>query len=77
MARPKRTKETRRLNLEMSREARERLERLRDATDADSLSEVVRKSLALYERLWQEWEAGGQLVIRHDSDDRERLLMVL
>lgn len=61
----------------MTAEGRERLERLREATDADTLSEVIRKSLSLYEHLWQEWEAGGEILIRRDREDREQKLVVI
>ena len=66
---------TRRLNLEMSQRVRERLERLRDQTGADSLVEVIRRSLAVYELLWSEQEKGGKLVVRRPDGDAEMMLV--
>ena len=59
----------------MSQKVRERLESLRDRTEADSLAEVVRRSLAVYELLWLEKEKGGQLVIKTVRGDKEVLLV--
>lgn len=53
-----------RLNLEMTKDVRDRLEALRDAIGADSLGEVVRTALAAYELLFHETQSGGQVVIR-------------
>ena len=50
MARPKRPDRIR-LNLDMAPEGRARLEELRVKTSADSLSEVVRRALAVYDVL--------------------------
>lgn len=38
-----------RVNLDLPPGSKARLERLRDTTEADSMSEVVRRALALYE----------------------------
>lgn len=53
-----------RLNLEMSEEVRARLEGLRQRTDADSLAEVVRRALAVYDLLWSEREGDGRFFIK-------------
>lgn len=41
-----------RLNLEMSQSVRRRLESLRVRTEADSLAEVVRRALAVYDEVY-------------------------
>jgi hypothetical protein len=60
----------------MSEEVRQRLESLREKTDADSLSEVIRRALAVYEFLWSEREKGTRLVAR-DADNKDRDLVLL
>jgi len=54
----------------------ERLESLRVDTDAASMSEVVRRSLALYEFVCRRRECGDTLVIRA-SDGAETNLELL
>jgi len=65
-----------RLNLEMSEEVRRKLESLREKTDADSLSEVIRRALAVYDFLWSEREKGTRLVAR-GADNKDRDLVLL
>ena len=65
-----------RLNLEMTEEVRQKLEALREKTDADSLAEVIRKALAVYDFLWSEREKGTKLFVR-SSDDKDRELVLL
>jgi hypothetical protein len=65
-----------RLNLEMSDQVRKRLEELRDKTDADSLAEVVRKALAVYEFLWTERQNGADLFVR-GADEQDRKVVLL
>ena len=65
-----------RLNLETTEAVRARLEALRTRTGADSLAEVVRKALAVYEFLWDEREKGGVLTVKgEDNRDREVVLL--
>jgi hypothetical protein len=60
----------------MSEEVRQRLESLREKTDADSLAEVVRKALAVYDFLWAEREKGAKLMVQGaDRKDRELVLL--
>ena len=64
-----------RLNLQMSDSLRKRLEKLRDATEADSLAEVIRRSLATYELLHNQIEMGGRVIIRSLDGDKEVFLI--
>lgn len=63
-----------RMNLEMSPKVRERLETLSEESDL-SLSEVVRKSLAVYDLLWGEIQAGGSIVIRNGKHEKEVVIV--
>jgi hypothetical protein len=59
-----------RLTLELPERARAKLENLATETD-QSLSEVIRRSLALYDLMWSESKKGGALIIRTPEGDRE------
>jgi hypothetical protein len=65
-----------RLNLELSEDVRKRLEALRGRTEADSLAEVIRRALAVYDFLWTERKRGGKLVVR-GSDDTEHTVVLI
>ena len=75
MPRPKKSGPTTRLNLEMNVAVRERMERLRDVTDAESLTEVIRRSLAIYEVLWDAKHDGGRVMIRSNDGEREVIIL--
>jgi len=53
---------------------------LRDLTEADSLTEVIRRSLAVYDYLWGERSKGGKILVRTVNEDggvEERELVLL
>ena len=58
------------MNLEMSQKVRERLERLSEENDL-SLSEVLRKSLAIYDLLWSEKKKGSAVILRGPDGEKE------
>ena len=60
----------------MSDNVRKRLEKLRDEIDADSLAEVIRKSLAVYETLQAQTKNGGKVIIK-SSSGREKEVVLL
>lgn len=63
--------------MEMPLAVRERLEHLRDATEAESLAEVIRRSLAIYETLWRvEREEGAKVIVRYPQGDERDLLII-
>ena len=64
-----------RLNLEVSKSVRERMERLRDETEADSLTEVIRRALAVYELLWEQRKEGGEAFVRRDGIEHSVLIV--
>jgi hypothetical protein len=59
----------------MTDNVRKRLERLRDEIDADSLAEVIRKSLATYELLHAQTKKGGKVMIRSSEGEKEVILI--
>ena len=51
------------------------MERLRDETEADSLTEVIRRALAVYELLWDQRKEGWETVMRRDGTERSVLII--
>jgi hypothetical protein len=75
MARIPRAVPTSRLNLEMTEDSRKKLEDLRTLTNADSLSEVIRRALAVYDFIWQEKASGRKLLVKDSEGERELVLL--
>lgn len=76
MGRTAKARPTSRLTLDLAEPVRQRLDTLRNRTDADSLVEVVRRALAVYEFLWGEKAGGARLVVkREDGKEREVVLL--
>ena len=75
MPRPRSSQPRIRLNLEVSQSVRERLENLKNETEADSLTEVIRRALAVYELLWDQRKSGGKTIVRHDDVEREIIIV--
>ena len=69
-------KEIIRMNLEMTPKVREKLEWISSKTD-ESLSQVVRRSLAIYYLLLEQKEDGGTIVIRAAKGGGEKELLLL
>lgn len=76
MTRPKKPKRVR-LNLELSETVRKNMDKIRDDTDADSLSEVIRRALALYDFLVHRKAEGCEVVLRNKDTGEERGLVIL
>lgn len=65
-----------RLSLETSAEVRDRMERLRDMTGAQSITQVICQSLLVYEALMKEQKSGGTVILR-TVDGHEREILIL
>lgn len=65
-----------RLNLEVAPAVRERLEKLRESTGAESLTEVIRRSLAVYEILIELGGTKAEIIIRDKAGAERPLLLV-
>jgi hypothetical protein len=65
-----------RLNLELSREVHEQLQTLQHETGAASLTEVIRRALALYDVVVDHVADNGKVVFRY-SDDAEETLKII
>lgn len=64
-----------RLNLELMPAVKARLDRLRDATEGGTYSEVFRRSLATYELLSEATRDGAEVrIVTPDGDQRTLLV---
>jgi hypothetical protein len=72
MPRPASSDDKVRLHLELPRRLRERLDALRALTEADSVTEVIRRAIAVYDVLVTRRER----VLLRSSDGTERELLV-
>jgi hypothetical protein len=65
-----------RLNLELTEQVNKSLEELKDRTDSPSLTEVLRRSIALFDMITSVQENGGSIVLRY-RDGREEVIRLL
>jgi hypothetical protein len=65
-----------RLNLTITPAVRARLEDLQEASGAESMTEVIRRSLALYELAWDLDKKGGHVIFKHADGSEERLALL-
>lgn len=65
-----------RLNLELPERVRARLEQLRMMSEADSITEVVRRALAVYDVLLTAVRERGERLILRSSDGTEREVII-
>ena len=64
-----------RLNLTVTPKGREKIEQLMVNTGATSITEVIQKSVAVYDYLVEEKQSGGELLIR--IGDKEKSVVIL
>lgn len=76
MGRPESLDKRVRLNLEVGARTKERLVRLQLATEADSMTEVIRRALEVYEALVVAKVAGATLVLRRTGKPDERVTVL-
>jgi hypothetical protein len=60
----------------MAEPVRQKLENLQRKTQADSLTEVIRRALTVYDFIWREKIQGGTVLLRSPGgEERELVLM--
>jgi IS1 family transposase len=64
MARPKNTRETKHVQIDLGVRSYERLARLKDLTEAGSYSEVFSDALRLYEAVVNDVTQGSEILVR-------------
>jgi hypothetical protein len=65
-----------RLHIEVPEETRERLAKIQTDTGAASISEAVRRALALMHVVLEHEAAGGKVIFRNRDGSEESLLML-
>jgi IS1 family transposase len=64
MARPKNTRETKHVQIDLGVRSYDRLTRLKDLTEAGSYSEVFSDALRLYEAVVNDMSQGNEILVR-------------
>lgn len=65
-----------RLNLEVNPSVRARLDRLKEMTEADSITEVVRRALIVYEKLVETDANSQEVIIRSPSGSEKAVVLI-
>lgn len=73
---PKTQKDRIRLSLDVSTRVRDQLDELESRTEAGSITEVIRRAVALYDLVIEHQQEGGRLIFEH-SDGQTEALRVL
>lgn len=71
----KTNKTVKRLNLAFRQEVHDRLEYLRDTSDAETITEVIKKSLAVYDYLLTQKQNGAKVIVKDEDGQREIVLI--
>jgi hypothetical protein len=66
---------TTRLNLEIAETVRQRLESLQARSEADSMVEVIRRALAVYEVLWEAKDEGASVIVRTKGGEEKEVIL--
>ena len=66
-----------RFNLELTKGAKDQLEELQRRTEAASLTEVIRKALAIYDTLQECASTDWDIVLRHKSTNVEKPVLLV
>ena len=64
-----------RLTLSVNKSVKDRLELLCELTGAESLTEVIRRSLLVYEHLWSEAEEKGKKIVLRSNEGKEEAII--
>jgi hypothetical protein len=76
MPRPKKEEPTARLNLELSETVLNRLKGLQKRSEADSMTEVIRRALAVYDLLLAARESDHKTIIRTPDGTEKELVII-
>ena len=75
MARSQRHEEKVRLSLKLAPSTKARLDRLVELADVDTMTEAIRRALALYEMALENEREGGQTVLKTQEGAEQRVLL--
>lgn len=63
-----------RLNLEIPERTKARLEAVRELSESETITEVIRRAITVYETLLLQQSQGNKILIRNNTGDRELFL---
>lgn len=69
--------DTVRLNLRIRASMRDQLERVKEDAQAESLTQVLRNALVLYDALLAETKNGKTLILRDEEGNEKEVLLIL
>lgn len=69
--------DTVRLNLRILASMRDQLERVKEDAQAESLTQVLRNALVLYDALLAETKNGKTLILRDEEGNEKEVLLIL
>ena len=64
-----------RLNLTLTQQAKKRLETIQKVTEADTLTEVIRDAIKLYDLAVQHQKSGGRLILKTEDGEKDILFL--
>lgn len=76
MPRPPSTEKRVRLNLELPVRVRDQLERLRKMSEADSLTEVIRRAVRIFELLLEMRAAKATIIVRAKDGSEKEIIII-
>lgn len=76
MARPKVDSPKIRMNLDVRPEVKDLIETLKVEVHADSMSEVVRRAVLLYDHMRTRTESGAKIIIRNADGTEHEIILI-
>jgi hypothetical protein len=65
-----------RLNLALPPKIKERLESLQERSESSSVTEVIRRALALFDLVTEHGNNGGEVILKHEDGTEEKLVLL-
>ena len=65
------------MNLELPQSVRDRMDDLRELSEAESLTAVIRRSLAVYDILLRHFKSDGKVILRAEDGSEETLTILV
>lgn len=65
-----------RLNIELTQEAVSQLQRVQENSGSTTLTEAIRRALALYDLVLEQQKIGGKIIFEHADGSREVLRLL-
>lgn len=76
MTRPEAKIQKTRMNLDVKPQVKITIEKLRDKLEADSMGEIIRRSVQTFDKLLTMQESGAVIIVRHPDGTEQHLLFI-